>query len=183
MAFGPTQRLCLACENLYAEADFATDRSVFCNDCLTGEYPDDIIQGWWSEKSQKSQTVLWEKLQQEREEAERHGYHAWSSRKLNVANDFSKCPGPRYISEGKNSGELFRETLLYPKIFQAISECFILEINLDGANGYGVAFLDEAFGGLVRECKLSSKVILDHVRFISEDEPDLPKEILGYIGV
>jgi len=40
--------------------------------------------------------------------------------KINIARDFSPTPGPRYIHEGNNSGELFRKEILYPKVLEAL---------------------------------------------------------------
>ena len=65
---------------------------------------------------------------------------------LRVAEDFSRSPSGRYLSDGPNSGERFREELLYPAIVNGK-----VEVVLDGVLTLGSSFLDEAFGGLVRE--------------------------------
>lgn len=70
--------------------------------------------------------------------------------KINVAKDFSPTPGGRYKKYGPASGEAFREKLaLY------LSAGDSVEVSLDGAEGYGSSFLEEAFGGLVRLRKWS----------------------------
>lgn len=70
--------------------------------------------------------------------------------------DFSKTPYGRYVEDGKYSGSAFRRTLLAP----AFKDPNIQRVNvyLDGVQDgyeYSSAFLEEAFGGLVRECGVS----------------------------
>lgn len=65
---------------------------------------------------------------------------------INIAKDFSPFPGGRYKTDGKFSGEGFREEFLEPNIKNNES----ITILLDGTRGYGSSFLEEAFGGLVR---------------------------------
>jgi hypothetical protein len=66
---------------------------------------------------------------------------------ISIAKEFSDTPAGRFKSDGPFSGEVFREKLLHPALV-AHEE---VEVNLDGALGYGSSFLEEAFGGLVRE--------------------------------
>lgn len=98
-------------------------------------------------------------------------------KKINIAKDYTKFPGPRYEELGPFSGEVFREQILLP----ALKEYEILEINLDGTAGYGSSFLDEAFAGIVRETNYASEELLKALRFVSEEEPELIDEILTYI--
>lgn len=67
--------------------------------------------------------------------------------KIEVASDFSRTPGPRFKRLGPHSGEEFRERLLQA-LRTAPTES--VEVFLDGTEGYGSSFLEEAFGGLVR---------------------------------
>ncbi len=62
--------------------------------------------------------------------------------KLNIASEFSRTPGARYIKEGEYSGELFRTKYLLPKMKTAINDDKILEVILDGSAGYGTSFLE-----------------------------------------
>jgi hypothetical protein len=66
---------------------------------------------------------------------------------VNVAREFSRTPGGRYNSDGPASGQQFREKLLVPMLQQ--NDRIVIE--LDGARGYPSSFLEEAFGGLIRE--------------------------------
>ena len=65
---------------------------------------------------------------------------------INVAKQFSKYPGGRFLSDGDYSGERFREKFLVP----ALRSGQEVIVELDGTLGYGSSFLEEAFGGLVR---------------------------------
>lgn len=63
-----------------------------------------------------------------------------------IATEFSRTPAGRYRTDGPKSGEHFRDDLLVPAL-QAHGR---VRVNLDGVEGYGSSFLEEAFGGLVR---------------------------------
>lgn len=101
--------------------------------------------------------------------------------KLIVVNDFSPTPGPRYIHEGNFSGEVFRNLCLEPKLKEAIDKKSTLFINLDGTAGYGTSFLEESFGGLIRENGYTEKEILNHIQIKSEEEEYLIEDINEYI--
>lgn len=91
--------------------------------------------------------------------------------------DFSIFPGPRYKNLGAASGEEFRENVLLPKLKER--DDWI--INLDGVAGYGSSFLEESFGGCIRE-GISPSVMRGIVnRLVSLDDPDLIPEIKGYV--
>lgn len=65
-----------------------------------------------------------------------------------IAKDYSDTPAGRYDKkDGNFTGERFRDEFLYP----ALQDNEYVNVNLDGALGYGSSFLEEAFGGLIRE--------------------------------
>lgn len=97
---------------------------------------------------------------------------------ISVANDYSKSPGGRYISEGAYSGEDFRESILLPAFERCQNNNEELIINLDGGYGYGSSFLKEAFGGLARITK-NPKIL--NISLISDEEPQLIDDILGFM--
>lgn len=99
--------------------------------------------------------------------------------RINIANDFSKTPGGRFVTEGAYSGQEFREKILSPRYNEAIEKNEKLEINFDGCFGYATSFLEESFGGLVRERK--EKGVLRHMKFISNDDVTVPKLIAKYV--
>lgn len=65
---------------------------------------------------------------------------------IHIAKDFSRVPAGRYRDDGPRSGQAFREEYLAP----ALKEDNEVVVYLDGVEGYGSSFLEEAFGGLVR---------------------------------
>ncbi|MCY4003441.1 MAG: STAS-like domain-containing protein [Rhodospirillales bacterium] len=67
-------------------------------------------------------------------------------KQISIAEDFSRTPAGRYRTDGPKSGEDFRERLLVP----ALRDHKQVRVQLDGVEGYGSSFLEEAFGGLVR---------------------------------
>ncbi|AMR66736.1 STAS-like domain-containing protein [Aquipseudomonas alcaligenes] len=97
--------------------------------------------------------------------------------RLVVTERFSEYPAGRYRADGNFSGEVFREDLLIPLLQQHD----VVEIDLDGAMGYGSSFLEEAFGGLVRNRRFSSQQLHQKLRFISNEEPSLIDEIWLHI--
>lgn len=98
---------------------------------------------------------------------------------IKLATDFSETPGGRFISEGDYSGELFRETILLPKYYEAIENSKNLIVDLDGCYGVATSFLEESFGGLVR--KVKNRNILKILEIISKDRPNLEEKIKTYI--
>lgn len=72
---------------------------------------------------------------------------------ISIVKEYTDKPGARYESQGSNSGEKFRNEILYPKFLESIKNNETLTVNLDGGYGYGSSFLEEAFGGLVRKLK------------------------------
>ncbi|MDD4979542.1 MAG: STAS-like domain-containing protein [Gallionella sp.] len=95
--------------------------------------------------------------------------------KINVARDFSKYPAGRYLADGPASGQFFREKFLIPTLKAAKK----LTIELDGTRGYGSSFLEEAFGGAVRE-GFAADIVKQTFVLISDDQ-SLVEEIRDYI--
>lgn len=71
---------------------------------------------------------------------------------INVENDFSRYPGARLISDGNNSGQMFRQKYLLP----SLQKYDTVIIQLDGVIGYPPAFLREAF----RELPNANAIVL-----------------------
>ncbi|MEW6164512.1 MAG: STAS-like domain-containing protein [Pseudomonadota bacterium] len=95
---------------------------------------------------------------------------------ISIAKDFSDCPAGRYAKDGPFSGERFRDELLIPALLKAGS----VEVNLDGALGYGSSFLEEAFGGLVREKGYTSRDLHNRLQ-ITSAMPMYVERIWSYI--
>lgn len=99
-------------------------------------------------------------------------------KKYSIAEEYSKNPGARYSKQGPYSGEDFRDKVLEP-FFNNKSEGDILEIDLNGLNGYPSSFFEEAFGGIAR--RFSQKEVLNSLRFICDDNPLFIDDLLSYI--
>ena len=69
---------------------------------------------------------------------------------LKIDSDFSEDPAGRYYSDGKGSGEEFREEFLLPAL-KDIQHGSKLRIVIDGeVEAYGSSFLTEGFAGVVK---------------------------------
>lgn len=99
---------------------------------------------------------------------------------IKVASDFTDTPGGRYIKEGPYSGEEFRKNILIKKYYEAKADKCKIMVDIDGCYGLATSFLEEAFGGLVREVK--SRDIKDLLIIKSDDRPNLVEKIIGYIN-
>lgn len=99
---------------------------------------------------------------------------------INIANDFSDLPGPRYQQQGPGSGEAFLKEYLRPAFLRASRAGAQVTIQLDGVKyGYPTSFLEEAFGGLARE--FGPDRVLETLRFESTTDNLLVFEIESYI--
>jgi len=102
-------------------------------------------------------------------------------KQINIAKDFTETPGSAFITEGYFSGEEFRISILVPKLKEAVKNEVGLIINLDGTAGFHPSFLEEAFGGIIRERILTFSTFLETISFISNEEPELVDAILEFV--
>lgn len=84
---------------------------------------------------------------------------------IKVAN-FTKYPGGRYREDGPGSGQEFRDDYLAKHLQRGEK----VIVNFDGVAGAGSGFLEEAFGGLVRECGLTKEQLLDQLALTATEE-------------
>jgi hypothetical protein len=98
---------------------------------------------------------------------------------INVAEQFSRRPVGRYRSDGDSSGEAFRLDHLLPAL-EADAPVVVI---LDGVAGYPSSFLEEAFGGLVRDHGYSSASLRSRLQLVADDPAfeTYKEEIWGYI--
>ena len=82
---------------------------------------------------------------------------------INIANDFTPFVGGRYIEDGLGNATEFRQKFLVP-LFE---RKYQIVIELDGVAGYPASFIDEAFGGLIRENHFTPEFVLDHIEIKS----------------
>lgn len=98
---------------------------------------------------------------------------------IKISSDFTDTPGGRERAEGEYSGEQFREEILVPKYEEAERKGEKLSIDFDDCFGFGTSFLEEAFGGLVREHH--KKQILKRIIIISHEDKTIEKNINKYV--
>lgn len=101
---------------------------------------------------------------------------------LNIAKDFSRIPGARKPQEGSFSGQEFRNNFLVPKIREALSNKCKLIVILDGTAGLGTSFLEESFGGLIREDDFQYSILKNILQFISDEDEEYIEEIEEYMS-
>lgn len=100
-----------------------------------------------------------------------------------IAEEYSSYPAGRDDNDGPFNGTKFRETVLLPKLTEAMSQSRPLVVHLDGVMSFGSSFLEEAFGGLVRNHHVKKNELLDTLQ-IKSDWPGASRyrdAILRYI--
>ncbi len=103
---------------------------------------------------------------------------------INIGKDFSDHPIGRYRSDGLQSGQVFREDYLIPKLRELSANEKLTIILDDGVDGYGSSFLVEAFAGVVKAGFMRSSDLLERLEFKYAD-PDFgffEKKIKEYIS-
>lgn len=85
---------------------------------------------------------------------------------INIAQDYTPYLGGRYEEDGDGNGTTFRKKFLVPVLTDTGSAQ--IEIVLDGVAGYPSSFLEEAFGGLVREEGFSAEQLLKKLVFVTQ---------------
>ena len=80
---------------------------------------------------------------------------------ISICSDFSKFPGGRYDSDGPNNAQRFKREVLLP----ALDQYEFIEIDFEGIAGVGSSFLEETFGGLIRDNGFSADEIYRRIKF------------------
>lgn len=81
---------------------------------------------------------------------------------INIARDFSRYPAGRYMKHGSATGQGFRVNHLVP----ALKKNIYVIVEMDGIISCGSSFLEEAFGGLVREENFTESYLKEHLKII-----------------
>ena len=97
---------------------------------------------------------------------------------ISIAQDFSDVPAGRYFSDGDYSGEKFRDEFLVPALEKADKEHPVV-VNINDVEGYGSSFLEEAFGGLVRESHYSAQDLKSKLKIEADENYSIYKKIIG----
>lgn len=92
-----------------------------------------------------------------------------TSMTISIARDFSDVPWGRYPADGDACGQNFREKHLLPAL-RKDREAVV--VNLDGLAGVAASFLDEAFGGLIRESRVPASTLRARLAVVTT-QPEL----------
>ncbi|MCE3233475.1 MAG: hypothetical protein K0R98_1732 [Rickettsiaceae bacterium] len=98
-------------------------------------------------------------------------------KEIDIAKDFSRYPAGRNRTDGEFTATHFRDDILVP----ALKKYTHVSVQLDGAAGYGSSFLEEAFGGIVRN-KIFTKEDLHKNLTIKSVNELLVEEIWQHIN-
>lgn len=103
--------------------------------------------------------------------------------KINIGKDFSTVPAGRYYADGDHSGQKFREEYLLRAVRECLKTGEKLTIMLDNVDTYGSSFLEESFGGMVREGYVDKDKFIDilDIRYEDSDYEFYRDRILEYI--
>ena len=82
-----------------------------------------------------------------------------------IARDFSKFPAGRFREDGDASATAFRDDLLV----DALNNGENVEVVFDGVPVFAASFLEEAFGGLVREHHMTKAFLDEHLHLRTDD--------------
>ena len=96
--------------------------------------------------------------------------------KINLTVDFNPRPFGRYRADGDRSAEVFRDDYLVPQI----QEHEEVTVDLSGTNYYGSSFLEETFGGLVRQ-GYTEEQLQTKLKVVHERLPSIAQEAWMYI--
>lgn len=96
---------------------------------------------------------------------------------INIAKQFYDAPAGRFPEDGKYNGQRFRQEYLVPALL-AEGDVFV---DMDGTDGYGSSFLEEAFGGLVRLCGFSPSQLHERLVLKSDEDESFIEEVWEYI--
>lgn len=83
---------------------------------------------------------------------------------INIARDFSEIPGGRFPSDGPFNGQDFRDKFLAPTIRKYGG----VAVEFDGTEGFGSSFLEEAFGGLVRNYEFDDELLSKNLHLVAQ---------------
>lgn len=100
-----------------------------------------------------------------------------SNKMINFVEEFTDMPAGRYREDGRFSGEVFRDDLLVP----ALKNNSIVTLDLSNAYGFGSSFLEEAFGGIIRNKSFTLEDLKKKLKIICNDDPMTIEQIWLYV--
>ncbi|WP_433693995.1 STAS-like domain-containing protein [Herbaspirillum seropedicae] len=97
--------------------------------------------------------------------------------RINIAKQFYDAPVGRFPSDGDYNGQRFRDEFLVP----ALQNSEHVLVDMDGTDGYGSSFLEEAFGGLVRVRGFTAADLRSKLSLKSDEDLSFIEEVWEYI--
>ena len=95
---------------------------------------------------------------------------------ISIAKDFSTTPGGRSYADGPFPGEKFRVENLLP----ALRANKLVVVDFTGIEGCGSSFLEEAFGGLVRDHDYTRDELKQRLR-LTPEKSSYAADAWGYV--
>jgi len=89
-----------------------------------------------------------------------------SKKVIDIGRDFSPVPAGRFKEDGPFNGRKFRQKFLVP----ALASFQEVYVDIDRTEGYGSSFLEEAFGGLIREEGFTLESLQDRLVIVSNQD-------------
>lgn len=83
---------------------------------------------------------------------------------ISIASDFSIYPFGRTDEDGPDNGAAFRKKLIFH-----LKKGDHVVVNIDGTRGYGSSFLEEVFGGLVRDQRFTMDQFNARIKIENKD--------------
>ena len=99
-----------------------------------------------------------------------------SKRTICLVDEFSDRPFGRYRDDGGRSAEVFREDHLMP----ALKGHDSVVVDLSNYNYYGSSFLEEVFGGLIRQ-GFTYGQLKDQLKVVHNQLPSIVEEAIAYM--
>lgn len=88
---------------------------------------------------------------------------------ISIAEKFSRFPAGRHPGDGPFNAERFRREILTPALRQVANSSDKVVVELDGVAGYSSSFLEEAFGGLVRDGQIPTDTIRSKLSIVAKN--------------
>lgn len=85
---------------------------------------------------------------------------------IEIAKDFSPYPAGRDEGDGPFHGQKFRKEILLPKFNEALQKRVMLVVHLLGVKSFGSSFLEESFGGLIRNEHVNKADLKRHLKIV-----------------
>lgn len=89
-----------------------------------------------------------------------------STRDIEIATAFSAYPAGREEADGPYNGNKFQTEILLGELKAAVDDGGKVVVSLNGLMSCGSSFLEEAFGGIIRDGHLTRDEVLSHLEVV-----------------